>query len=122
LEAYLNISIRFACFSDKFFSVTTKTSGLGIFSSQARFSGFLNYQMWNWININFAVHVQYAMVLFWIDIKVLNLMLPCFQNVIILFFINSEIKEYNSIFRILFCPVCVISQPYSIDGYFMNLI
>ena len=33
------------------------------------------------------------MVLFWIDIKVLNLMLPCFQNVINLFFINSEKKN-----------------------------
>ena len=38
------------------------------------------------ISRNFAICVQYAMVLFWIDIKVLNLMLPCFQYIIILFF------------------------------------
>ena len=81
LEVFLNIYVRVACFIDTFFLVRNKTLGLGTIFLTCwifRISELSDVKLWNWINRNFAVCVQYAIVLFWIDIKVLNLMLPCF--------------------------------------------
>jgi len=90
LEVFLNIYVRVACFSDNFFSGKKQNfRSWTIFLTCwiFRISELSNVKMWNWINRNFAVCVQCAKVLFWIDIKVLILMLPCFQYVIILFFL-----------------------------------
>jgi len=46
LEAFLNMSIRSTCFIDKaFFYCKAKLPVLGLLSSSARLSGFLNYWM-----------------------------------------------------------------------------
>jgi hypothetical protein len=119
------------------FLVRSKTSGLGtifLMCRSIRISILSDVKMWNWIDRNLLYvynmlwcHLLYVYNTLWchfgLIFKVLNLMLPCLQYVIILcFFINSEIKQYNSTLRILSCLLCVISQPNNIDGYLMNLI
>jgi len=71
LEVFLNISVRFAFSLIHIFLVRSKISGLGtifLICQIIRISILSDVKMWNWIDRNFAVCVQYAMVPFWIDI------------------------------------------------------
>jgi hypothetical protein len=86
LEVFLNMSMRFACFIDDFISGNKQ-----------------NFRSWDYspnvpdfqdsriircpIKRNFAVCVQYAMVLFWIDIHV-TLISKCHNSVFLYLFWN----------------------------------